>query len=54
MEQISWPVGLAAAYALTGILLFEYAYSASNTKKIRNVDEERDELFPAWRRVDVH
>jgi len=37
--------------ALTGILLFEWAWS--KTDRVRIVDEKRDNLFPAWRREDT-
>ncbi len=37
--------------ALIGIVLFEWAMC--KTKIVRRIDEERDKLFPAWRRLDV-
>jgi hypothetical protein len=39
------------ANALLGIVLFEYAMK--ETKMVRKVVEERDSLFPAWRRLDT-
>ena len=38
--------------ALTGVLLFEWAWS--KTDRVRRIDEKRDSLFPAWRREDTH
>jgi NADH:ubiquinone oxidoreductase subunit 3 (subunit A) len=38
--------------AILGILLFEFAYS--RTAPYRNIDEERDCIYPAFRRNDVH
>lgn len=37
--------------ALLGIIVVEYAWA--KTKKFREVDEKRDALFPAFRRLDV-
>ena len=37
--------------ALIGIVLFEWAMC--KTRVVRRIDEERDSLFPAWRRLDV-
>lgn len=44
-------VEIIAVNALIGIALFEWAYY--QTRRHRKVDEERDSLFPAWRRLDV-
>ena len=37
--------------AVLGLIMFEYAWGA--TKRHRQVDEERDKRFPAFRRLDV-
>ena len=37
--------------AVIGVILFEYAWGA--TKRHRQVDEERDKRYPAFRRLDV-
>ena len=38
-------------YPLFGLALFEYAWKF--TARHRNIDEERDKRFPAWRRNDA-
>ena len=43
---------ILAVNALFGLIIFEWAFS--KTKRHRNVDEQRDSLFPAWRRLDVN
>ena len=47
IHAIIWPV----VNALVGILLFEWCYKV--TKPIREVDEERDSKYPAFRRIDA-
>lgn len=37
--------------ALLGLTLFEIAWAA--TKRHRTLDQERDKLFPSWRRNDA-
>ena len=37
--------------AVLGLVIFEYAYWQS--RRLRNVDEDRDSKFPAMRRTDV-
>ena len=43
---------LFLAQGIVGILLFEVAYA--NTRRQRQIVEERDREFPQWRRRDVH
>lgn len=54
-EETSWAsniiIGLLVLNAIVGIMIFEFAYA--KTAKIRAVDEDRDKLFPAWRRLDL-
>jgi hypothetical protein len=38
--------------ALIGAAMLEFAWSASS--RHREVNEERDKNFPAWRRLDAH
>jgi 1-acyl-sn-glycerol-3-phosphate acyltransferase len=38
--------------ALVGIAMYEFALY--DTRRARKVDEKRDSLFPAWRRLDTH
>ena len=37
--------------ALIGLLLFEYAWA--KVRKVREINEERDSLYPAFRRYDA-
>ena len=39
------------AQAVIGVLAIEYAWS--KTKRFREINEERDSKFPAFRRIDV-
>ena len=38
--------------AVFGILIVEWVLR--KTKRVREVVEERDRMFPAWRRIDAH
>ena len=42
----------ALSYMALGILMMEWAWK--RTVRIREVNEERDSLFPAFRRTDAH
>ncbi len=44
--------GLLILNSLLGLALFAYAWSSSYLH--RNVVEERDSLYPAWRLTDTH
>ena len=37
--------------AVVGLLLFEWSWF--KTRRVREVDEARDSLFPSWRRLDA-
>lgn len=46
-----WKYSLMIVNAFYGLLLFELGWR--DTYRFRQVDEERDKLFPAFRRLDV-
>jgi MFS family permease len=48
---VTWWQSCLVVNALYGLLLFELGWR--DTLRFRQVDEERDKLFPAYRRLDV-
>ena len=48
---MEWYIYAIAAYMLTGLALFEWAWAS--VKTIRDVDEARDSQYPAFRRLDA-
>ena len=52
MSSLAWqiPVCFLVFNAVWGLALAEYCFQ--NTKRHREVNEERDSRFPAWRRLD--
>lgn len=50
-KMISFYYLLLIAYMLSGIFMFEWAYK--EMKVFREVNEERDSKYPAYRRLDA-
>ena len=48
---MEWYIYAIALYMLSGLALFEWAWAS--VKSIRDVNEERDSQFPAFRRLDA-
>lgn len=44
-------VDLMVGNAIVGIVMFEYAMK--RMRSVREIIEERDSMFPAWRRLDI-
>ena len=48
---MEWYIYFIAAYMISGLILFEWSWA--KVKTIRDVDEERDSKYPAFRRLDA-
>ena len=51
MMEINYYYIFIAIYMLSGLIIFEWAYQ--KVKPIREINEERDSQYPAYRRLDV-